>query len=1028
MPEYQKKILTHYDLPHAFPSEWPAEKDVSETSDEEEAFKSKTKTSLPKRRSQSKYSVLERHGSEKRKSVPGSERNRDGVENLVQSDEPDPLGSADSVVRILRLRGLPVEEDARLRNRFLLSSTTFSPALYLSHAHSDASTQSLLQGLDFLSRSIDQKSASLKVLVESNFERFVRAKATIDNVYTEMRNQGAEPEQDEGIQSRRRSRSSGHFRNLSGNVGATYTTLGTNKPLPSDKKKNALVKESEYGVQGIKAPLIELSVKAEEVWGPALGGREREEGLQSLLNAIEKYRDVFEIPGNIADCIKRKDYDTLVEEYRRARKYSEKVKSIANDATETGLGLTDLQIHQFIVTSRMWIEVEDQVDEFKRDVWRRLVAVQTNFNAQRGDLPQSEAHMELISILLELGVEDNPIWVWLLSRYDHLKNKISATSERFKIEIEYLRRNLANGEKPSPQALASHLRSSARDGMTEKTRSLDAPDIVELWEGILVSFQTLLAPQGGILSEVLDFCGTAQSFVEGRTQRTLPVGIDGSSRKHHRLSAAGMKDLSNGTVEMVNLIRDSVFSFFVDPPVEDISLLFSPILPSPETPRTPASATLANSAFKDSRLAFDLNNMPPPSPIRGESWESFAFWPPHSTSLSGVHYLSKLLILVGTAASEMANMGPVGQASSTLERLRSLVGACRERCVQAVCAAWNKDAENCRLLEDWTRSTEERDLTKMPSHFMTFESSVLSGMQKILYISEAMTKPGSADVVLPPPAKLLQMVRSQFVSSLYKALSGMVENAERSLSSGERDDWKTDNNYIVNPTSKTSAVNMTAYTINAADRNVRMLLTLSNLQALRTDIVPQLINQFENAFSVKLTDESKTIRDVLGQIDARLFQSCTRPAVDNVARIIRSGILSPSWAPTGGRPSEVRPYIYTALLSLVLVHTQVSTTAASLTPQILSYLLEQTSRELLEAFKERPKYSLAALMQATLDVEFVAQTLSQYTTDRASELQSQIYLELDRGTDNDARMKLQNELPEMRSILKTLRESSKAEL
>jgi exocyst complex component 2 len=208
-----------------------------------------------------------------------------------------------------------------------------------------------------------------------------------------------------------------------------------------------------------------------------------------------------------------------------------------------------------------------------------------------------------------------------------------------------------------------------------------------------------------------------------------------------------------------------------------------------------------------------------------------------------------------------------------------------------------------------------------------------------------------------------------------------------------------------------------------------MLLTLSNLLLLRAEVVPSLNTQFENAFSVKLTDESKTIRDVLGQIDDRLFQSYTRPSIDNLRRIIRAGVTSPDWVPASNaeKPREVKPYVYDALLSLVLVHSQVSTTATSLTPQVLSYLLEQTSRELLDAFRSRPRYSLGALMQATLDVEFVAQTLSQYTTDRASELQSQIYQELDGRTDNEARAKLQSELPEMRSVLKRLREASKSE-
>ena len=66
-------------------------------------------------------------------------------------------------------------------------------------------------------------------------------------------------------------------------------------------------------------------------------------------------------------------------------------------------------------------------------------------------------------------------------------------------------------------------------------------------------------------------------------------------------------------------------------------------------------------------------------------------------------------------------------------------------------------------------------------------------------------------------------------------------------------------------------------------------------------------------------------------------------------------------------------------------------------------------------------------MQATLDVEFIAQTLAQYTTEKASDTQSQIYLALDRGTDNEARMRLQDELPDMRATLKRLREGTRAE-
>ena len=108
-----RTILDHYNIATAFPTAWPTEKDESDDSEPEVPVRS----APPKadRKPKSRYSVLERSGSERRSLVPGSEKTQDGVENLVQRDEADPLGATDSVVRTLRQKGLPVEEDERLR-------------------------------------------------------------------------------------------------------------------------------------------------------------------------------------------------------------------------------------------------------------------------------------------------------------------------------------------------------------------------------------------------------------------------------------------------------------------------------------------------------------------------------------------------------------------------------------------------------------------------------------------------------------------------------------------------------------------------------------------------------------------------------------------------------------------------------------------------------------------------------------------------------------------------------------------------
>lgn len=931
-------------------------------------------------------------------------------------------------------------------NRFLLSSTTFSPALFLSQMHSTADTQTLLQGLDVLSQSIDQKSASLKVLVESNFERFVKAKATIDNVYKEMKYRGIDP-----VQQRASGRHSRHASRTSfGRSSASGGAMGLNNPLTlpmsDSRKKNALVKESEYGVMGIKAPLLDVSAKAEDVWGPALGGREKEKHLRTVSNNLNEFKDYVELSAIVADSIKRKDYETLVDSYNRARKFADEAKQLSKELN--GKSPSDTQLYKLVLAGRMWNDVDQQIQTFKKDVWKKLVSLHSTRSETMGGRQQDQ-HMELIGLLLELGVEDNPIWVWLLSKYDHLKSKMQGTADRSKIEIEVLRRRLANNEKPAPQILASYLQSLGRQSIEGKISSSDSAEVIELWDKML-AFLTALISSQGILGELVEFWQTAQGFIEGKMQRSLPLGYNGESRNHHQLSTPVVRDLEKGMVELVGILRDHVHAFFVELPPEDISLLFSPL---PLSPRSPASAgggvgdSLTPTALRDPRFNFDSNNPPPPSPKRGESWEKLAFWPPWSNSISGVEYLSKMLSLVGSGASEMASLSPIGTGDGrVVEQLKALVGASRERCVTALCAAWNRDAENIKYVEDWQRPAESGDLTRMPAIFAAFEGSLLSGMQKILYIPDAMEKPGAGNIVLAPPTKLLQMVRSQYVTTLYKALSGMVENAERSLKKND-DEWAISQDFL--PTSAPTSLTSKS-TLDAGDRvsnkpdihtklflqvhplinlqNIRMLLTLSNLQALRSQVVPGLNSQFENAFSVKLTDESKTIRDVLGQIDARLFQSYTKQSIEKLHGIISAGLALTDWAPQPNtRPSTAKPYVYEALLALVLVHSQVSTTAPSLTPQVLSFLLEQTSLQLLDAFRKRPRYSLEALMQATLDVEFVAQTLSQYTTDRASELQSQIYQELDGRTDNDARARLQSELPEMRSVLKKLREASKNE-
>lgn len=109
MADLERTVLDFYQISTLNPVQWPTEKDNNSDASDDEATKKKVN------RRKSRYQALERAVSTRSSIVPGSENSGSGVANLVQKDEPDPLGTTDSVVRTLKHLGVPLQDDLRLR-------------------------------------------------------------------------------------------------------------------------------------------------------------------------------------------------------------------------------------------------------------------------------------------------------------------------------------------------------------------------------------------------------------------------------------------------------------------------------------------------------------------------------------------------------------------------------------------------------------------------------------------------------------------------------------------------------------------------------------------------------------------------------------------------------------------------------------------------------------------------------------------------------------------------------------------------
>lgn len=106
--------------------------------------------------------------------------------------------------------------------------------------------------------------------------------------------------------------------------------------------------------------------------------------------------------------------------------------------------------------------------------------------------------------------------------------------------------------------------------------------------------------------------------------------------------------------------------------------------------------------------------------------------------------------------------------------------------------------------------------------------------------------------------------------------------------------------------------------------------------------------------------------------------------------------------------TEIRPYIFDILIFLVGVHAQVSAAAAPLLDRALSALVEGVADEALRCFRQVKKFGMGGMLrvsdtilsasspntielQATLEIEFLHQTLARYVTPSAAKTLSELY-------------------------------------
>jgi exocyst complex component 2 len=202
--------------------------------------------------------------------------------------------------------------------------------------------------------------------------------------------------------------------------------------------------------------------------------------------------------------------------------------------------------------------------------------------------------------------------------------------------------------------------------------------------------------------------------------------------------------------------------------------------------------------------------------------------------------------------------------------------------------------------------------------------------------------------------------------------------------------------------------------------------------------------------------------EVVDQLDKILMDDLVKRKSLALREIVQDGLVNDGteWAegekPTGkligpvppvslaescGVRIDVRPYMFKALLYLVRVHSDVNELTPNMVKRVIERMMEELAQAIKDAFQHINKLSMGGMLtvssiagalillqvshhgrschcQATLEIEFLHQTLGQYVTSTAKETLNDIYSSISetftsRGDSGD----LQRELEELKKIL-----------
>ncbi|AQZ17504.1 SEC5 (YDR166C) [Zygosaccharomyces parabailii] len=810
------------------------------------------------------------------------------MNDAAMSNVADPLNNK-MMLPLLNKLHIPQKE----KLKYLINTKKFNVKMFLRDIHNKDSFDDLSRSLDILDKTLESQSEELKDLVQNNFTKYVRIKNRLDQIYEQF--------------------------------SMRYTP--TTEAIDNNRGQLDVNELGEKVDDAIRATTLKLK--------PLLETNRKINNYQATRNFIEENKEYFNLTKKLKRCLDKKDYSSLILEYSKAKELHNQLilDAAVTERNESG------QIVNRVpkVVDKVWDEVERIVDNYRQYTWKMLLSPNEE-ESQSSFLP-------LISKLLDLSVEKNPIMAWLTVHLDHFEKQLQDVSNQMLNKIVKAQNNILQNkvETDSDEQQTASIKGvdlsyylsighffhdnteiKSNDELAFRTLSAfqgltDSPVVVEMW----LLFLRYINSLERLCMKFVEFWEHVQNFLDGVYQITLIndkkkdnilVGdlktIDGH-KQFLQLEKEQIKHLRYRGENFVNMLSNQLTLFFMS-----------------------SQDSLSRGAVisKETGLPSD-----------------YGFTPPMTNGLSCLRYLPKMVEPLLKSVTKLAQLGI---SSKALEISRKLVSMITDRSVGAIAATKLRDTANFYKLEDWkvyetvaevSKNKLEYGVTQFPEIVRVFQEYSIQTTRDLLFAFEKLPVFNGISIVTYPSKRSLTAVEIQQLISMEAVLEAILKNAAK-----DKD----------NP------------------RNSHTILTLTNLQYIRETTFPQILQYFDEAFEWNLKEKKLELFSLLSKMESSIFGNYLSDLKINIRDVLEKKFHEISWATYTSNSFRANDYVIEVLMLLVTIHSE----CFRIGPQLIEKVLKETqifiAKFLFESFKPYiGNLSSDGLLQVTVDLQFFQRVL-----------------------------------------------------